>query len=94
LCESPTLFNSSLQAIWDDAIVVRGHENHVIARLGISTLTHHQVFIGTVISKDLGEIAVSVDLVKRAAKVARLPGTFLILNFDAQALKLLLVVAK
>src|SRR6478672_2724274 len=72
LCKSTTLFNSALQAIWNDAIVVGSHENHVVARLGISTLTNHQAFIGTVIGKDLSEIAVSVDLVKGAAKIARL----------------------
>jgi len=88
------LFHSALQALWNDSIVVCSHEHHVVARLGILTLTHHEAFVGTVISKDLGEVAVIIDFVKGAAKVPRLPSIFLILNLDAQALKFLLVIAK
>jgi hypothetical protein len=72
LCEGPTFCDSALQTLRDDAVIVCSHENHVIAGLGIATLTHHQALIGTVISKDLCEIAVSVDLVKGAAEVAGL----------------------
>src|ERR1700730_17656087 len=82
LCESPAFCNPALKAIWNNAVIVCSHENHVVAGLGIATLTNHQAFISTVISKDLREIAVCVDLVKGAAKVAPGPRLSLILNID------------
>src|SRR3954452_17449547 len=94
LCESPAFCNPALKAVRNNTIIVCSHENHIIAGLGVPTLTHHQALIGTVISEDLCEIAVSVDLVKGAPEVAGLPGILLILNLDAQTQKFLLVVAK
>ena len=69
-------------------------QTHVVGRFGISALTHHQAFVGTVIRKDLCEIAIVINLVESTTKISSLPGIFLILNLDTEALELLLVVAK
>ena len=88
------LCNSTLETLRNHAVLVGGHENHIVAGLGVPTLAYQQAFVVFVISKDLREINLGGDLVKGRTKPAVLPRGFLILDIDAEALKFQFVVAK